>query len=108
MTGIQEEFEAPYKNKTWDLVLLPRGRKTIGSKPIYKVKRDGNAQVEWYRARLVVKEYAEKESIGFNKILSPVVRLTTIWVVLTMCATFDLHLEQLDVETAFLYGKLEE
>ncbi|GKB97018.1 retrovirus-related pol polyprotein from transposon TNT 1-94 [Tanacetum coccineum] len=52
--------------------------------------------------------YAQKEGINFNKIFSPVVRMTTIRVVLAMCATYDLHLEQLDVKTAFLHGNLEE
>ncbi|GJX23727.1 retrovirus-related pol polyprotein from transposon TNT 1-94 [Tanacetum coccineum] len=52
--------------------------------------------------------YQEKEGIDFNEIFSPVVRMTTIRVVLTMCATYDLHLEQLDVKTAFLHGNLEE
>jgi ATP-binding cassette subfamily B (MDR/TAP) protein 1 len=56
----------------------------------------------------VVKGYAQKEGIDFNEIFSPVVRLTTIIVVLVMCVIFDLHLEQLDVKTAFLYGELEE
>jgi hypothetical protein len=64
--------------------------------------------VERYRERLVVKGYAQKEGIDFNEIFSLVVRLTTIRVVLVMCAIFDLHLEQLDVKTAFLYGELEE
>ena len=50
--------------------------------------------MERYRARLVVKGYAQKEGIDFNEIFSPVVRLTTIRVVLAMCAAFDLHLEQ--------------
>ncbi|KAH9672571.1 hypothetical protein KPL70_017783 [Citrus sinensis] len=71
-------------------------------------KRDGNDQMERYRARLVVKGYAQKEGNDFNEIFSPVVRLTTVRVVLAMCATFDLHLEQLDVKTAFLHGELEE
>ena len=56
----------------------------------------------------MVKGYAQKEGIDFNEIFSPVVRLTTIRVVLAMCATFDLHLDQLDVKTAFLHGELEE
>ncbi|KAH9755120.1 hypothetical protein KPL71_015668 [Citrus sinensis] len=82
--------------------------KAIGNKWVYKIKRDGNDQVERYRARFVVKGYAQKEGIDFNEIFSPVVRLTTVRVVLAMCATFDLHLEQLDVKTAFLHGELEE
>ena len=46
-----------------------------------------------YHSRLVVKGYAQKEGIDFNEIFSPVVKLTTIRVVLTMCVAFDLHLE---------------
>ncbi|KAH9754149.1 Integrase catalytic domain-containing protein [Citrus sinensis] len=107
-TTMQEEIEALYKNKTWELVPLPHGRKSIGNKWVYKIKRDGNDQVERYRARLVVKGYAQKEGIDFNEIFSPVVRLTTVRIILAMCATFDLHLEQLDVKTAFLHGELEE
>jgi len=64
--------------------------------------------VERYRARLVVKEYAQKEGIESNEIFSAVVRLTTIRVVLVICAIFELHLEQLDVKTAFFYEELEE
>jgi ATP-binding cassette subfamily B (MDR/TAP) protein 1 len=64
--------------------------------------------VERYLARLVVKGYAQKEGIDFNEIFSPVVRLTTIRLVLAMCAIFNLHLEQLDVKTAFLHRELEE
>ncbi|GKA40681.1 retrovirus-related pol polyprotein from transposon TNT 1-94 [Tanacetum coccineum] len=54
-------------------------------------------KVERHRARLVVKGYAQKEGIDFNEIFPLVVRITTIRVVLAMCATYDLHLEQLDV-----------
>jgi hypothetical protein len=108
MTTMQEEIEALHKNNTWDLVPLPQGRKAIDNKWVYKIKRDGNDQVERYHARLVVKGYAQKEGIDFNEIFSMVVRLTTIRVVLAMCAIFDLHLEQLDVKTAFLHGELEE
>ena len=108
MIVIQEEIEALHKNKTWKLVPLPHRRKAIGNKWVYKIKRDGNDQIEWYRARLVVKKYAKKESNNFNEIFSPVIRLTTIRMVLAMCATFDLHLEQLDVKTVFLHRELEE
>ncbi|KAE8680428.1 putative Double Clp-N motif-containing P-loop nucleoside triphosphate hydrolases superfamily protein [Hibiscus syriacus] len=108
MMAMQEEIEALHKNNTWDLVPLPQGRKPIGNKWVFKIKRNGDDQVERYRARLVVKGYAQKEGIDFNEIFSPVVRLTTVRVVLAMCATLNLHLEQLDVKTTFLHGNLEE
>jgi len=92
MTAIQEEIEALNRNHTWKLVALPAGRKAIGNKWVYKIKRDSNDQVERHPARLVVKGYAQKEAIGFNVIFSPMVRLTTIRVVLAMCAAFDLDL----------------
>ncbi|GJX56147.1 gag-pol polyprotein [Tanacetum coccineum] len=106
--AMQEEIKALYKNKTWELVPLPGGRKPIGNKWVYKIKKNGNDQVERYRARLVVKGYAQKEGIDFNKKNSLVVRMITIRVVLPMCATYDLHLDQLDVKTAFLHGNLKE
>ncbi|GJV90693.1 retrovirus-related pol polyprotein from transposon TNT 1-94 [Tanacetum coccineum] len=56
--AMQEEIEALHKNKTWELVPLPGGRKPIGNKWMYKIKRNGDDQVERYRARLVVKGYA--------------------------------------------------
>ncbi|KAE8711864.1 hypothetical protein F3Y22_tig00110271pilonHSYRG00204 [Hibiscus syriacus] len=62
---MQEEIEALHKNNTWDLVPLPYERKPIGNKWVFKIKRNGDDQVERYRARLVVKGYAQKE--GPNK-----------------------------------------
>lgn len=64
--------------------------------------------MEWYHAQRVVKRYAKKEGIDFNEIFLSVVRLITIWIVLTLCDIFDLHLQQLDVKTMFIHGKLEE
>jgi len=58
MTTIREEMEAFHRNKTWELVELPEGRKAIGCKWVYKIKHDGNDQVERYHVRLVVKGYA--------------------------------------------------
>ncbi|KAE8725167.1 Eukaryotic translation initiation factor 3 subunit E [Hibiscus syriacus] len=108
MMAMQEEIEALHKNNAWDLVSLPQGRKPICNKWVFKIKRNGDDQVERYRARLVVKGYAQKEGIDFNEIFSPVVRLTIVRVVLAMCVTLNLHLEQLDVKTTFLHGNLEE
>ena len=57
---------------------------------------------------VVVKGCNQKESIDFNEIFSPVVRHTSIRVLLAFVALFDLELEQLDVKTTFLHGELKE
>ena len=56
-------------------------------------------EVKMYKARLVVKGFAQKEGIDFDEIFSPI---------LSLVAAEDLHLEQLDVKTTFLHGDLEE
>ncbi|GKE91564.1 gag-pol polyprotein [Tanacetum coccineum] len=58
---MQEEIEALHKNKTWELVPLPGGRKPIRKKWVYKIKRNGDDHVDRYHARLVVKGYAYKD-----------------------------------------------
>ena len=61
MTTMQEKLEALHRNKMWELVPLREGWKAIGNKWVYKIKRDGNDQVEWYCSRLVVKGFAQCE-----------------------------------------------
>ena len=61
-----------------------------------------------YKERLVARGYAQKEGIDYNEIFSPVVKYTSIWILLAIVAQFDLELEQMDVKTSFLYGELEE
>jgi hypothetical protein len=57
---------------------------------------------------LVVKGFAQKKGIGFDEIFSPIIKMTSIRTILSPVAVEDLHLEQLDVKTTFLYGDLEE
>ena len=61
-----------------------------------------------FKARLVEKGLNQKEGIEYNEIFSPVVKHSSIRVLLALVAQFDLELQQLDVKTAFLHGDLEE
>ena len=61
-----------------------------------------------YKARLVAKSYIQKEGIDFTEVYSPVVRHTSIRMILALVAVHSMHLEQMDVKTAFLHGELEE
>ncbi len=57
---------------------------------------------------MVVKGFQQKEGIDYTEIFSPVVKMATIRVVLSLVAAENLYLEQLDVKTDFLHGDLDE
>ena len=104
-----EKIESLHKNDTWDLVELPEGKKQIGCKWVYRKKEAmSEKEGERYKARLVAKGYSQRKGVDYDEIFSPVVRHTSIRIVLAMVANFDLELEQLDVKTAFFHGDLEE
>jgi len=106
--AMEDEMASLEKSKTWDLVPLPDGRKTVGCKWVFKKKFSVDGNVEKYKARLVVKGYSQVEGIDYGEIFSPVVKLTSIRFMLSLAAAYDLEVEQMDVKTAFLHGDLEE
>ena len=95
------------KNKTYDLVELPKGKKVLMNKWGFKLKKDGDKLVK-YKAWLVVEGFSQKQGIDFDKIFSPIVKMSSIRVVLRLVASLDLELQQLDVKIAFLHGDLKE
>ena len=105
--AMKEEMKSLISNKTWELAELPVGKKALHNKWVYRVKEEHDGSKR-YKARLVAKGFQQKEGIDYTDIFSPVVKLTTIRSVLSIVAAEDLHLEQLDVKTAFLHGDLEE
>ncbi|KAM1652315.1 hypothetical protein ACFX1T_004838 [Malus domestica] len=105
MKAMESEMDSLSKNDTYELVELPKGRKALKNKWVFKLKRDDN--MTRYKARLVVKGFGQKKGVDFDEIFSPVVKMTSIRVILGLAASMDLELEQLDVKTAFLHGNLE-
>ena len=66
------------KNGTWDLVELPKDRKTVGCKWVYKLKRGVDDTEDGYKARLVAKGFSQKVGIDLHEIFSPVVKFVSI------------------------------
>ncbi|KAL9250580.1 Retrovirus-related Pol polyprotein from transposon TNT 1-94-like protein [Drosera capensis] len=105
--AMQEEMNSLEKNHTWFLTTLLAGKKALQNKWVFRIKEEHGGRKR-YKARLVVKGFQQKRGIDYNEIFSPVVKMTTIRLVLSIVTTEDLHLEQLDVKTTFLHGDLDE
>ena len=104
---MKDEMDSLLKNKTWDLCKLPASKRSLQNKWVYKLKEEDGGKKR-FKARLVVKGFAQTKGIDFDEIFSPVVKMTSICTVLSIVATEDLYLEQLDVKIAFLHGDLDE
>ena len=106
--AMNEEMKSLQKNETWELVDPPPEKKPVGCRWIYTVKYKADGTIECFKARLVAKGYTQQEGIDYEETFSPVVRFTSIRLILAIVAHLDLELHQMDVKTAFLNGELEE
>ncbi|MCO5568270.1 hypothetical protein L7F22_021967 [Adiantum nelumboides] len=106
--AMQSEYNLIIANETWKLTWLPQGKQALPCKWVYKKKYTTEDPKPKYKARLVAKGFKKNKGVDFDEICSPVVKMTTLRLVLGLVATEDLELNQMDVKMAFLHGDLEE
>jgi hypothetical protein len=106
--AVRSEMDSIMSNGTWEVVERAYGRKPVGCKWVLKKKLRTDGTIDKYKARLVAKGYTQKEGEDFLDTYSPVARLTTIRVLLSLAASHGLLVHQMDVKTTFLNGDLEE
>ncbi|BBH08832.1 hypothetical protein Prudu_021148 [Prunus dulcis] len=106
--AMKEEIDALHMQGTWILVPSPGDKNIIGSKWVYKIKRNPDGSVGRYKARLVAQGFSQEPGFDFGETFSPIVRHTTVRLVLSIAAMNQWKLRQLDVKNAFLHGDLEE
>lgn len=102
------EISALHSNQTWVLVPLPPNANIVGCKWVYKIKRNPDGSVSRYKARLVAKGFNQTEGIDYTETFSPVVKPTTIRLVLSIAYSRGWDIRQVDVNNAFLHGDLSE
>ncbi|RDY00930.1 hypothetical protein CR513_15813, partial [Mucuna pruriens] len=106
--AMKEEMEALEKNSTWEIVDRPKDKRAIGCRWIYTVKCKSDGTLERYKARLVAKGYTQTYRIDYEGTFSPVAKMNTVRVIISLAAQFSWNLQQFDVKNAFLHGDLEE
>jgi hypothetical protein len=106
--AMQEEYGSFMANGTWELIPLPKVRKSVGCKWVFHTKRDASGHIVRHKARLVAKGYSQVEGVDFNETFARVAKFTTISCMFTIGAAMDLEIHQMDVKTTFLNGELEE
>ncbi|CAG8720567.1 1889_t:CDS:1, partial [Acaulospora colombiana] len=102
-----KEIEAHLENGTWCLTQLPEGHKAIGSRWVFKIKRDADGKIERYKARLVAKGYAQREGIDFTDTFAPTARFAALRTIIAKAAQEDWLLHSVDISTAFLNGSID-
>ncbi|KAJ9545928.1 hypothetical protein OSB04_025635 [Centaurea solstitialis] len=106
--AMQEEVLQFVLQHVWDLVDLPRGHRAIGTKWIFRNKKDERGIVIKNKARLVAQGYTQEEGIDYDDVFAPVARIEAIRVFLAFASYKRFKVYQMDVKSAFLYGKIEE
>lgn len=108
LESMKKEYDSLIANKTWDLVKLPAGRRAIGCRWVFHKKRNENGMVDRYKSRLVAKGCSQAFGIDYNETFSPVVRYSTIRLILALAVEHKLLVHQMDVTAAYLNGELSE
>ncbi|KAE8954268.1 hypothetical protein PR001_g32566, partial [Phytophthora rubi] len=87
---------------------LPIHQRAVGTKWVFKIKRNADGSIEKYKARLVAKGFVQKYGIDYTETFSPVVKYVTLRMIIAVAKYFGWPMDQLDVVTAFLYGLMKE
>ncbi|GKE17025.1 putative ribonuclease H-like domain-containing protein, partial [Tanacetum coccineum] len=106
--AMQDELLQFQLQKVWTLVDLPNSKRAIGTKWVYRNKKDERCIVIRNKARLVAQGYTQEEGIDYDEVFAPVARIEAIRLFLAYALFKDFVVYQMDVKSAFLYEKIEE
>ena len=106
--AMEMEVKSLKENDVWELVELPKDRKAVGSKWVYKIKTSADGTIERYKARLVAQGFSQKFGTDYDETFCPVVRLESLRTLISLSVQCGLKHHLIGVTTAFLNGELEE
>jgi len=105
---MNHEINALKNNNTFDVVNKPIGRNIVGSKWVFKTKKNADGTLERFRARAVAQGFSQAAGFDFEDTFAPVIRYESVRLLIAICARNKWRPRQFDVQSTFLYGKLKE
>ncbi|SMQ52991.1 unnamed protein product [Zymoseptoria tritici ST99CH_3D7] len=111
VTAMTDEYSSLIENATWEIVdeaSLPAHKRALSGKWVFKVKRDDKGNVHRFKARWVVRGFEQEEGIDFNETFASVVKPISYKMLFALALINGWKVHQIDVKTAFLYGKIDE
>ena len=106
--AMNQELHALESNHTWVMTTLPRGKKALTSKWVYKTKYKPDGTVDRHNARLVIRGFEQLKGKNYKHTFSPVAKLTTVRLFIALSTARGWPLHQLDINNAFLHGFIDE
>ena len=97
-----------HSNGTLDLVVLPSGKSTVGCRWVFAVKVGPDGQVGRLKAHLVTKGYTQVYGSDYGDTFSPVAKIASVRLLLSMATMHSWPFYQLDIKNVFLHGDLVE
>ena len=104
----QKEIDSIQSKGVFQPAQLPRGKKLLRTKWVYKIKHGSKGEIKSYKVRLVACGYAQIFGVDFDETYSPVARMTSLRILFAISAQLGLRIHQMDVDTAFLNAPVTE
>ena len=101
---MQDEMDSLHENHTYELMELHEGKKALRNKWVYKLNTREDESTPRYKAHIVVRGFQQKKGVDFDEIFAPVVKMASIRTVLSMAASMNMEIEQLDRKVFSLDG----
>ena len=106
--AVEEELKSLKDVGTWEVVEMPKGVNVVGSKWVFKAKKDAAGTVVRHKARLVAQGFLQVPRVDYFDTFAPVACLASIRTVLAFAAAENYETGQIDIKSAYLNGELTD
>lgn len=105
--AMDDEMESLVDNDTFELTVLPEGRKCVGGKWVYAVKQGSNENEVKYKARYVAQGFSQVENVDYKETFAPTAQMGTVRMLVQASVDQGMSITQMDVKSAYLNAPID-